>query len=118
MTPTFVRGPERTLVIGTPGGSRIITMVLLGILEFVDGADAKGIVGAQRIHHQYLPDAISAEPLAMPTEMVHALEAMGHAVNVGSREWGNMQVAIWNRVSGEYDAASDPRNDSGRASIR
>ena len=118
MTPTFVRGPERTLVIGTPGGSRIITMVLLGILEFVDGADAKGIVGAQRIHHQYLPDAISAEPLAMPTDMVHALEAMGHAVNVGSREWGNMQVAIWNRVSGEYDAASDPRNDSGRASIR
>jgi gamma-glutamyltranspeptidase/glutathione hydrolase len=118
MTPTFVRGPDRTLVIGTPGGSRIITMVLLGVLEFIDGADAKGIVSARRIHHQYLPDAISAEAEALPTAMVHALEAMGHTINVGTREWGNMQVAIWDRSSGELDAASDPRNDSGRASIQ
>jgi gamma-glutamyltranspeptidase/glutathione hydrolase len=118
MTPTFVRGPDRTLVIGTPGGSRIITMVLLGVLEFIDGADAKGIVGTRRIHHQYLPDVISAEPDALATETVHALEAMGHTVDAGRREWGNMHVAIWNRASGELEAASDPRSESGRAIVR
>src|SRR5690606_19872347 len=118
MTPTFVRGPDRTLVIGTPGGSRIITMVLLGVLEFIDGADAMGIVSARRIHHQYLPDAISAETGALSTETVHALEAMGHTVDAGRRDWGNMHVAIWNRGTGEVEAASDPRTESGRADVR
>lgn len=118
MTPTFVLDEDRVAVIGTPGGSRIITMVLLGVLEFIDGKDAKAIVSARRFHHQYLPDVVSAEPGAFDDTTVQALQAMGHTVQAGEREWGNMHVAIWNRKDDTLDAASDPRWSSGRAEVR
>ena len=118
MTPTFVLGEDRVAVIGTPGGSRIITMVLLALLDVVDGKDAASVVGARRIHHQYLPDAISAETGALDEATVKALEAKGHTVESGEREWGNMHIAIWNRADNSLDAASDPRWSSGRAEVR
>jgi gamma-glutamyltranspeptidase/glutathione hydrolase len=118
MTPTFVLGEDRVAVIGTPGGSRIITMVLLALLDVVDGKDAASVVGARRIHHQYLPDAISAETGALDEATVRALEAKGHTVESGEREWGNMHIAIWNRADNSLDAASDPRWSSGRAEVR
>lgn len=118
MTPTFVTGNGRTAVIGTPGGSRIITMVLLGLLEVIEGKDAQAVVAARRIHHQYLPDAISAEQGALDEATIAALQEMGHTVNVGEREWGNMQVVIWNHADGSLEAASDPRWSSGRAEVR
>jgi gamma-glutamyltranspeptidase/glutathione hydrolase len=118
MTPTFVLGEDRVAVIGTPGGSRIITMVLLALLDVVEGKDAASVVGARRIHHQYLPDAISAETGALDEATVKALEAKGHTVESGEREWGNMHIAIWNRADNSLDAASDPRWSSGRAEVR
>ena len=118
MTPTFVLGEDRTAVIGTPGGSRIITMVLLGVLDFIDGKNAKAIVSARRFHHQYLPDAISAESGAFDEATAQALQTKGHTVQTGEREWGNMHVAIWNRTDNTLDAASDPRWSSGRAEVR
>jgi gamma-glutamyltranspeptidase/glutathione hydrolase len=109
MTPTFLFGKERAAVIGTPGGSRIITMVLLGLLELMQGETAQAAADQPRFHHQYLPDAISAEPGAFTSEQVAALQAMGHTVNAAERPWGNMQVVVWDRATGAVQAGSDPR---------
>ena len=118
MTPTFVFGPERTGVIGTPGGSRIITMVLEGVLGFVDGESAAQITAAPRFHHQYLPDVVSAEAGAFDPATVKALQAMGYTVNAGEHRWGFMNVVIRNDKTGALDAASDPRGDSGLGEVK
>lgn len=109
MTPTILFGQDRVAAIGTPGGSRIITMVLLGLLELMRGGSAEAAVELPRFHHQYLPDAISAEPGALTAEDVSALQAMGHVVNAAERAWGNMQVVAWDRTTGAVQAGSDPR---------
>ncbi|HXD36423.1 MAG TPA: gamma-glutamyltransferase, partial [Rhodanobacter sp.] len=62
MSPSIVIGPERTMVIGSPGGSTIITQVLEGILHFIDGENAQQIAAHPRFHHQYLPDVVMVEP--------------------------------------------------------
>ena len=118
MSPTFMIGPDRRAVIGTPGGSRIITMVILGILDFMRGNEPESWVSLPRFHHQYKPDQISAEPGTFTAEQVEALEAMGHEVNVRNRTWGNMHGVLWNLESGEVKAGSDPRWPSGRAIVR
>ena len=61
MSPTFIEDERGVAVLGTPGGSRIITMVLLAALKYVDGAVAKDLVDLPRYHHQYLPDIIMFE---------------------------------------------------------
>lgn len=109
MTPTFVEGHGRVAILGTPGGSRIITMVLLGLLDFVEGHDAQSWVSRPRIHHQYVPDVISAEADALTSEQIAGLRDRGHKVNVSDRTWGNMNVVLWDRISGEVQAAADPR---------
>ncbi len=118
MTPTLMLGKDRVAVIGTPGGGRIITMVLLGILDFVDGNGPESWVTLPRYHHQYMPDKLSAEPNAFTAAEVTALEAMGHTVAVGQRRWGNMHGVMWDRKSGEVLAASDHRSDAGSAIVR
>jgi gamma-glutamyltranspeptidase/glutathione hydrolase len=109
MTPTFVLAPDRVTVLGTPGGSRIISMVLLGILGVLDGQGAADVAAAPRFHHQYLPDTLSAEPGALSPAVVEALKAMGHTVSPGERTWGNMQVASWWLTDGRVEAGFDPR---------
>jgi len=109
MTPTLVIGPERVAVIGTPGGSRIISMVIQALLDFEAGADAQAIVAAPRLHHQYLPDHILVEPDSLDSATRAALEAKGHAVKEETRSWGNMQVVIWHRADGRIEAGADPR---------
>ncbi len=118
MSPTIIKGEDRLGALGTPGGSRIITMVLLGILDFMEGNDAESWVSLPRFHHQYVPDRISAEPDAFTAEEIAALEAMGHTVEVREHAWGNMHGVLWNRESGEVTAGSDPRSDAGRAIVR
>jgi gamma-glutamyltranspeptidase/glutathione hydrolase len=109
MTPSFLVGPERTAVIGTPGGSRIITMVLLGLVELMQGEGAQATAAAPRFHHQYLPDVVLAEADAFTPAEIAALKAMGHDVQSGERTWGNMQVVLWNHQNGEVEAGTDPR---------
>jgi gamma-glutamyltranspeptidase / glutathione hydrolase len=109
MTPSFLVGDERVAVLGTPGGSRIITMVLLALLELIDGAGAQAATDLPRWHHQYLPDAISAEPDAFSAGQIAELQARGFTVSAGERTWGNMQIALWHRATGEVEAGSDPR---------
>ena len=118
MSPTIVIGPDRTAVLGTPGGSRIISMVILGILDFFEGNGPESWVSLPRFHHQYLPDQISAERDALAADEVAALEARGHEVEIRARTWGNMHGVMWDHDSGELEAAADPRWPSGGAEVR
>lgn len=118
MSPTFMIGTDKRAVVGTPGGSRIITMVLLGILDFMRGNQPESWVSLPRFHHQYVPDKISAEPDAFSPEVIEGLQAMGHEVEVRSSTWGNMHGAMWNIETGEVSAGSDPRWPSGRAIVK
>lgn len=118
MSPTFAFAPDRIAVIGTPGGSRIATMVLIGLLEFVEGKSAAEIAAAPRFHHQYLPDAISAEAGAFAKEEAAALRERGHVVSDGERTWGNMNLVIWDLKSNTLSGGSDPRGGVGKADVR
>ncbi len=117
MTPTLVFGPDRVGVLGTPGGSRIITMVLLGLLDFFEGNGPQSWVSRPRIHHQYLPDAVYLEPDALAEPTVEQLKAMGHAIRQRKRPWGYMHAVMWNRSDGSLEAATDPRWPSGKAVV-
>ena len=109
MTPTFVESPRGLLIIGSPGGSTIISNVLAGVLGWLDGKSAAEIVAAPRIHHQYLPDAVVFEPGALSAEERSALEQRGHKLRQGRFAWGNTQVVTWDFATGKVEAASDPR---------
>jgi len=98
-------------VIGTPGGSRIITMVLLGILDFIGGKSAEHIVSAPRYHHQYLPNSIQIESTGFSSTEQEALTDYGHELKVLSRQYGNMQVITVDKQTQTLEAASDPRGE-------
>jgi len=111
MSPTFVETPKGVMIIGTPGGSTIISMVLLGTLNYLDGMSAADIVKYPRYHHQYLPDEVDYEPGALSDAEITELGAMGHSLKLENRRWGNMQVVTWDFASGKVEAASDPRGE-------
>lgn len=115
MSPTFVEDHRGILVLGTPGGSRIISMVYLGILEYLSQAvpDPLGVVTASRFHHQFLPDRVEVEPGAFSSEWVAALAAKGHRVEIGPRRWGNMQAVWVDKASRTALSAGDPRGAVG-----
>ncbi len=109
MTPTFVETPRGVAILGTPGGSRIISMVLLGVLEYLHGGDARAIVDRPRFHHQYLPDEVLYERGAFSQATLEALKGMGYALRESEDGYGNMQAVVWDRQKGTLTAASDPR---------
>ena len=109
MSPTFLESDRGIAILGTPGGSRIISMVLLAALAWSDGADATQMVGLKRYHHQYFPDVVAYEEGAFTPDEKAALEAKGHKLELSERSYGNMQVVTWDRATGRVDAASDPR---------
>ncbi len=126
MTPTFMVSPDKVAVIGTPGGTRIITMVLLAMLGYADGLDAAQVAALPRYHHQWLPDVLGIERDALPADVVKQLRAMGHDVLVpgedaqgrrSSDAWGNMNTVEWDRKAGVLRAASDPRNPEGKGQV-
>ena len=87
----------------------IVTMVLLGLFELMDGKGAQATADLPRYHHQYLPDQLSAEPGAFTADEIAKLRARGHDVQAGDRTWGNMQVVLWRRDTGAVEAGTDPR---------
>jgi gamma-glutamyltranspeptidase / glutathione hydrolase len=111
ISPTFVEAGDRVMITGSPGGSFIMGMVLLATLDFLDGRSAAEIVAAPRIHHQYLPDVVRAEPGALSAEEKAALQQMGYRIEDSGRRWGNLQTIIWNRRSAALEAAADPRGE-------
>ena len=82
MSPTIVtKDGKLFMVTGSPGGSFIITTVLESILNVVDHKmNVKAAVDAPRIHHQWLPDVITAEPGAIKPDVKKALEAAGYKI--------------------------------------
>jgi gamma-glutamyltranspeptidase / glutathione hydrolase len=111
MAPSFVETPKGVMIIGTPGGSYIISMVLQGTLDYLDGMSAAEVVKDPRYHHQYLPDVVDYEKGALSAEEIARLQAMGHSLKESSRRWGNMEVITWDYASGKVEAASDPRGE-------
>jgi gamma-glutamyltranspeptidase/glutathione hydrolase len=109
MTPTIVVGDDQIAVLGTPGGSRIISMVIQGVLALDAGASALEAAAEPRVHHQYLPDEVSIEKDALSPELRAGLEARGHVIKEEPRTWGNMQVVTWDLTDGDVDAGADPR---------
>jgi gamma-glutamyltranspeptidase/glutathione hydrolase len=117
MSPTFVESDRGVAILGTPGGSRIITMVLLGILDLEQGHGPASWVSRPRFHHQYLPDVIQYEPQAFSPDVQQVLRAQGHALRALERDYGNMQAIYWDYADKRVEAASDPRG-IGRAEVR
>lgn len=109
MSPTFLEGERGIAILGTPGGSRIISMVLLASLAWMDGASAQEMVDLKRYHHQYLPDEVAFEEGAFTEEEKNALEALGHKLTTSRRVYGNMNIVTWDFKTGKVEAVSDPR---------
>ena len=124
MTPTFLESADKVAVLGTPGGSRIITMVLLGVLGYDAGLGAQDVAALPRYHHQWLPDLIQAESGAFAAGTPQALRAMGHELKGGdeaglgsSHRWGNLQTVEWNKRTNTLSTGSDPRNPVGSGKV-
>jgi gamma-glutamyltranspeptidase/glutathione hydrolase len=124
MTPTIItRDGNPFLILGTPGGSRIITSVLQTILNVVDfQMNIQESVDAPRIHHQWLPDVTNMERYALSPDTRRVLESMGYrfensepanhvaAIIVGAPRLGGTAIGR-NRFYG----ANDPRGGTGLA---
>ena len=124
MSPTIVtKDGKPVLVTGTPGGSRIITVVLHSILNVVDyGMNVQEAADAPRIHNQWLPDVTNVERFALSPDTRKILEGMGHhfagpqpanhlaAILIGAPVLGGQAVGA-NRFYG----ANDPRRNTGLA---
>lgn len=109
MSPTFVEDKRGVLIVGTPGGSRIISMMLLAILGMdANPIDVSALVSVPRFHHQYRPDRIEVESDGFSPAVLDELTLRGHVVHP-SRQWGNMQAVWIERTTGRATSASDPR---------
>jgi gamma-glutamyltranspeptidase/glutathione hydrolase len=117
MSPTLVFAPDGKLLlaVGSPGGSTIPSTVAWAILRTIDGGMALDqAVSTPRIHHQWRPDVIVAEPGALQDETRKALEARGHRVEELPAPFGNPQAVRIDPSTGWREGASEARGD-GRA---
>jgi len=111
MTPTIVtQNGDVKIVVGTPGGSTIITSVLQTIMNIVDfDMTATEAVGACRFHHQWKPDLVFQEKECLDEELIKKLEAMGHTFNERG-SIGKVEAILVNE-DGTLEVAADPRGD-------
>jgi len=124
MSPTIVsKDGKPVMVVGTPGGSRIITVVVLTILNVIDyGMDIQEAVDAPRFHQQWLPETTNVENFGLSPDTRKILEGMGHkfsdpqpanhvvAILVGAPSLGGKP-----RGKYRYYSANDPRRGTGLA---
>lgn len=111
MSPTFIETDNKVAILGTPGGSRIISMVLLGILDFEKGKFPRSWVSIPRYHHQYLPDEIQYEQNGLTQDEITGLQKLGHRLAEKNRQYGNMQAIMYFKPTDFLWAASDPRGE-------
>lgn len=107
MSPSFLESPTDFAAFGTPGGSRIPSMVLISMLQYFDGRPVGQWVAAPRYHHQYKPDVVEYEPRAFSDAEAAELRRRGYQLKRLERSYGNQQVLYWDKRSGRVDAASD-----------
>ena len=112
MTPTILLQEGRpAMVTGSPGGPRIITTVLLSILNVIDyGLNVQESVSAPRFHHQWVPDKLFVEP-AIPEDVIEGLRRRGHRVEVSVRNWSSAQAIVIDPETGWHMGGTDPRSD-------
>lgn len=114
MSPTLVFDPEGRflLAVGSTGGATIPSAVAQVILRVIDDRmRLEDALGTPRIHHQWLPDRIVAEPWALQAATEAGLRARGHSVNVLGRPFGNPQAVMIDWRTGWRIGASDPRGE-------
>ena len=116
MSPTIVTKDGKTfMVLGSPGGSRIITIVLETLMNVVDyGMNMQEAVDAPRIHHQWLPDEVAVEPFAISPDTAKILGDMGYTIKTQS-PWGAAE-AILIGPPADPAAAASSGNDAMAAS--
>ncbi len=116
MSPTIVTKDGKTfMVLGSPGGSRIITIVLETLMNVVDyGMNMQEAVDAPRLHHQWLPDEVYAEPFALSPDTAKILGDMGYTIKTQS-PWGAAE-AILIGPAADPAAAASSGNDAMAAS--
>ena len=111
MAPTIVlKDGKLFLVLGSPGGPRIITTVaniLMGVVDY--GLDIQAAVNAPRFHHQWEPDEIYVERIGISPDTIKLLEARGHKIHVESY-WSDGECIAVDPKSGELLGAPDGRN--------
>jgi gamma-glutamyltranspeptidase/glutathione hydrolase len=128
MSPTVVaKDGKPFMVIGSPGGSRIITITLEAIVNVIDhGMDIQEAIDAPRIHHQWLPDTLSIEPHGLSPDTLKMLAGMGYHLDVADegKTWGQAAgILVGGKSLGEieagggarYNGAMDSRSGSGAA---
>jgi len=111
MTPTLVtKNDKMFMVVGSPGGSTIITSVFQTILNVIDfGMTMQEAVNARRFHHQWLPDLIQYEPAAIDTLTVIRLTDMGHHLKKIGKIGRVDAILFW--PDGKMEGGADPRGD-------
>lgn len=117
MSPTIVTKDGKTfMVLGSPGGSRIITIVVEAIMNVVDhGMNIQEAVNAPRIHHQWLPDQITVEPFALSPDTAKILGDMGYKI-VEQAPWGAAEAILIGPKEDSTAVAATSGNDAMAAS--
>ncbi|MEZ5274811.1 MAG: gamma-glutamyltransferase [Opitutaceae bacterium] len=119
MTPSIVlRDNELFMVLGSPGGPKIINIVFQVLVNVVDhGMNIQQAVDLPRFHHQWMPDEIRFEPFALAPDVARALEARGHRLSPfvddpprDKRYWGDAAAILVDPATGTRQGAADPRN--------
>jgi gamma-glutamyltranspeptidase/glutathione hydrolase len=122
MSPTIVtKDGKAVMVVGTPGGSRIITATLLTILNVIDyKMNIQEAVDAPRFHQQWMPETTNLETFAVSPDTQKILESWGHtfagpqdanhlaAILVGAPSLGGKPVG-----NNRFYGANDPRRNTG-----
>ncbi len=111
MTPTIVEKDGKLfMVVGSPGGSTIITSVFQTIVNVIDkGMDMQKAVSSPRFHHQWFPDVISYEQNGFDSKVLQTLEKMGHKLEKRGAI-GRVDAILVNQ-DGSYQGGADPRGD-------
>ena len=113
MTPTIVeRDGKLYMVVGTPGGSTIITSVMQAIINVHEfDMSMQEAVEAPRFHHQWLPDEIRAEPNAFNEKLTNKLQEKGYIININRTPVIGKVDAILVKENGQLEGGADPRGD-------
>ena len=116
MAPTIVlHDGQVVLILGSPGGGRIITITLETALNIIDyGMQPQEAVDAPRVHHQWLPDELEAEPYAISPDTAALLKTMGYTIR-DRKPWGAAEIIAVDRARGVFYGASDSRRPGGAA---